>query len=155
MPNPTGKGGFRPGQSGNVRGRPHGSQNTAARLRREIEEHAPAILEKLVYTASRGNLVAAKFLIERILPQAKSLPLGETFSLTGTLPEQAEHVKAMLAEGRINLDEASALLEALGAVQAISDAASLSHRVAELEARLAALSGGPAPALLPKPDDNA
>lgn len=151
MPNPTGKGGFKPGQSGNPAGRPRGAVSAAVRLRREIEANGDDILRKQIERAKQGNPYIAKFLLELILPRAKTLPLREPIALEGDLPQQAETVKRMLAEGSVSLDEAASLIEVIGGVQAITDRAALAQRVAELEAKLAALTGpAPLPAL-PKP----
>jgi hypothetical protein len=149
MPNPTGKGGFRPGESGNRKGRPKGALTAATRLRREIEAHGDAILKKQIETALKGNPYVAKFLLELILPRAKSLPLNEPVTLTGDLPEQAERVKALLAEGRISIDESFAMLDVIGRVQSITDQGALTQRLTEIEAKLAQLIGTTAPAASP------
>ena len=56
---------WKPGQSGNPKGRPpgQGEAGTAAKLRRAIAEHVPAIVERLVDQAMGGDVGACRLLL--------------------------------------------------------------------------------------------
>jgi hypothetical protein len=72
MANPTGKGGFQKGQSGNPRGRPPAGQSFAEKLRAELaKEHKPGVtkfdrmIEVAAAQAMSGNLQAVQWIADR------------------------------------------------------------------------------------------
>lgn len=89
----------------------------AVRMRRRIELQAPAIVDALIDAAIDGDVAAARCLVERVVPVVKTTPISEPVALTGDLPEQAELVKRLLAEGKLSLEEAESLLRAITTVQ--------------------------------------
>jgi hypothetical protein len=107
-----------------------------------IENASLEIIEKQIELAKKGNPLIARFLLERIIPSARSAPIGAPLALKGSPTEQAERVVSLLADGKLTLEEAAALLSAIAATQSIRDATELADRVAEIEARLAALDHG-------------
>jgi hypothetical protein len=73
MANPTGKGGFQKGQSGNPRGRPPAGQSFAEKLRAELaKEHKPGMtkfdrmIEVAVAQGMSGNLQAVMWCADRL-----------------------------------------------------------------------------------------
>jgi hypothetical protein len=141
--------------SGNPAGRPKGTVLAATAVRRMIEEALPEIIAKQIEIAKRGNTLVARTLLEKILPAARSAPISGSVPLDGTPTEQAERVASLMANGQITLEEGAALISAVAATQSIRDASELQRRLAEIETKLAALSGGaaPPPPALPPPGD--
>lgn len=134
---------FAKGQSGNPRGRPRGNQDIQNRLRAELEKQGPELLGALLDKALRlRNIHAQKFLLERLCPPAKSAPIRTDLKLSGSPAERADAVVDALAAGQLTLDDAKALLDAIGAAQAIREASTLVQRLEQLERQLAALGGG-------------
>lgn len=117
----------------------------AIRMRRRIELQAPAIVDALIDAAIDGDVAAARCLVERVVPVAKTAPIGEPVALTGDAPEQAELVKRLLAEGKLSLEEAESLLRAITVVQGVTESSTIMARLAEVEHRLAALKDGVVP----------
>lgn len=126
---------FATGQSGNPRGRPPGIA-TQAKLREVISKDLPDILETLVYHARRGDVAAAKLLLDRVLPPLKPveepvvLPLGEGLAESGR-----ETIKA-LGAGRITPDQATKVMGSLGTLGRIVEMDELLHRIEALEERV-------------------
>nr|WP_269145367.1 DUF5681 domain-containing protein [Azospirillum brasilense] len=134
---------FSQGQSGNPKGRPKGSKDWRAEMRTMIEAKAPEIVEDLLRRAVvQKNLKVQLALLDKVVPPAKSMPISTSLKLAGGPGEQADAIVAALAAGRLTLDDAKALLDAIKAAMEIRDAAALADRVAELERKIAAFGGG-------------
>jgi hypothetical protein len=68
--------GWKPGQSGNPKGRPPGSRNRVTLVAlAAMEEGAEAIARKVVDMAKEGDMSAARLVIERLVPVAKERPI--------------------------------------------------------------------------------
>lgn len=122
------------GQSGNPAGRPPGIPNPGARLRKMID--AEAIVARLQAAALAGDVMAARTLLERVIPPLKAtrapaaLPgIADAFTLT----ERAQAVLRGVADGTLTTDQASELLGALAATAKILETDELERRIAALE----------------------
>ena len=83
---------WKPGQSGNPRGKPAGS-GELQRLRAAISEHIPGIIDELVSAARGGNVQAARLLLERTLPPMKPVELAQPLALPdGSLTQKAHGI---------------------------------------------------------------
>jgi hypothetical protein len=71
---------FRPGQSGNPKGRPKGIADKRIELRSLLELHAEELVEKLIERAKAGDSMALRLCVERLIPRVKP-DLGITFEL--------------------------------------------------------------------------
>lgn len=71
---------FKPGQSGNPKGRPRGSKNRSTVIKAAIEgamldrleEDAVAVLEKTIDMAKKGDRTCIKILMDRLLPARRA-----------------------------------------------------------------------------------
>lgn len=129
---------WKPGESGNPRGKAPGTLGDAGKLRRAIGEKLPAIIDKLTQQALDGDTGAAKLLLDRCLPPlrpvdtAAQLPTAE--GLTG-IGAAAHAVLAGLTAGQTTPAEASTMANALAALARVDETTELAQRVAALEAQ--------------------
>jgi hypothetical protein len=132
---------WKPGESGNPKGRPKGTSPVAA-LRAQIGEAVPGILEAMVAKAQDGDAAAARLLLERVLPPVKADELPTPIDLNGgTLTDKAEAVVQALAGGDISPSQAATLLSAIGSLAKAREVDELEQRVAALEAAKGSSNG--------------
>ena len=125
---------WKPGQSGNPKGRPAGT-GEVAKLRAAIAGNVPAILESLTTAALAGDVQAARLLLERALPPIKPVEATQALSLpNGTLTEQGRAVLAAVAAGELSPGQWAQLLAAIGTLGKVAEIDELAARVAALEA---------------------
>jgi Family of unknown function (DUF5681) len=130
---------FTKGQSGNPRGRPRGSRNTAARIAQLLlEGEAEALARKAIERALAGDGLALKLCLDRLLaPQRRrpvELELPELREASGLAGAMAA-VGAAAARGEITPSEAFELAQ-------VVDVALRAHKTAELERRRKSFWGG-------------
>jgi hypothetical protein len=130
---------FQAGESGNPNGRPKGSRNrTTSVLRALIGNEAEDIIRVLVEAARNGNVSAAKVLLDRILPPARtgtgdvSLPLTSEQPVTVAVDELIRAVSA----GEVAPSDAAVIATLLRTRAELTDLAELERRLAHLEAEL-------------------
>lgn len=71
---------WKPGESGNPKGRTPGSGETG-KLRAAIAKHLPDIIEQLASRAKTGDPQAARLLLERVLPPVKGIEQAQAIDL--------------------------------------------------------------------------
>ena len=124
---------WKPGQSGNPKGRPKGSGENG-KLRAAIGWALPDILDALIKKARTGDSQAAKLLLERTLPAVKAVELPEAVPLEGaTLTDQGRAVLRLLAAGEIGPERAAALLGAIAQLGRVAEIDELTRRIDALE----------------------
>jgi Family of unknown function (DUF5681) len=124
---------FKPGQSGNPKGRPPGS-GKVAKLRESIEQHVPSIIEALVQKALMGDAGAARVLIERVIPPLKAAELPTPIALPATgLSDQGRAILDAAGSGTLAPGQAGALLSGLGALAKLIETTELVERIKALE----------------------
>jgi hypothetical protein len=123
---------FKPGQSGNPKGRPK-NKTPATLFRKAIVEDMPEIITALVDLAKGGDVAAAKILIDRVCPALKPQAMPVNLLVNGSLAEQGgEIIKATMA-GQIPPDIGSQLITALAAQSKIIEIDELTRRIEALE----------------------
>lgn len=76
---------WKPGQSGNVAGKPPGTRNKATRMVLALMENgAEAITKKVIELAEAGDLAAARLVIERLAPPVRERPIALDLPDTAT-----------------------------------------------------------------------
>ena len=125
--------GWKPGQSGNPKGRPKGSGDVA-QIRSAIATRIPELLEAMMQRALDGDVGAARLLLERTVAPLKATDMAQPLNLpNGTLTEQGRAVMAAVAAGDLAPSQGAALVGALGALARVVEVDELATRVAELE----------------------
>lgn len=127
---------WKPGQSGNPKGRPKGVPNPQARLRRMID--AEKIVQVLQVAALAGDVQAARTLLERALPvyRTSAAPVElPGLEWAATLTEKAQAILAAVGKGEVAPDVGASLVGAVGSVAKIVEIDELTRRIAVLEKR--------------------
>jgi hypothetical protein len=68
---------FRPGQSGNPRGRPAGIVDRRMALRSQLEDAAPELLARAIEMARQGDPYMMRLLLSRLLPAPRAEVITE------------------------------------------------------------------------------
>lgn len=90
---------WKPGQSGNPKGKPAGS-GEVQKMRAAMAEHVPALVAVLVERALTGDTGAARLLLERTIAPLKASEQATALALPdGTLTEQGRAVLGAVAAG--------------------------------------------------------
>lgn len=130
------KQGFKPGQSGNPSGRPHGSRNKATlALEALLEGEGEAITRKAIERALEGDTTALRLCMERLYPARKSRPIALALPKIETPDDVAKAqgtVIGAMAIGDITPEEANV-------VAGVLEAKRRSIETCELEARMTVL----------------
>ena len=136
---------FKPGQSGNAKGRPSGSRSKVlVALDALGEGEAEDIVKVQIEKAKGGDSIAAKTILDRIWPPRKGARLQfdlPEVAKAEELPNAIAAINRQAAEGDISPDEASLIVGLLEMQRKAIETADLAERVASLEQRLATGAG--------------
>lgn len=126
--------GWKPGQSGNPKGKSPGSGHLQ-RLRASLQEHVPEIIDQLVQAAKGGDIQAARILLDRVFPPMKATEQAVELDLPegGTLTAKAESLLTAASHGLLAPSQAAQLITAIGAVAKICEIDELVTRITALE----------------------
>lgn len=125
--------GWQPGQSGNPKGRPPGT-GVVARMRSDLAEHIPIIVDSLVARAVAGDNGAARLILERVMPPLKPIEPSQSVSIpSGGLADQGRAVVASVATGELAIGQGASLLSAIGSLARVVEVDELIRRVEALE----------------------
>jgi Family of unknown function (DUF5681) len=134
------KGRFKPGQSGNPKGKPRGSKHRLTVLaERLMEDNVEGITNVIIAKALDGNLQAAALILSRVKPVPKgrrlsfSMPTG--LGLAG-IATAFDAIMAAVGQGAITTDEAAALAAILEKQAKILEVDETQRRLAALEAKV-------------------
>ena len=126
---------WKPGQSGNPKGRPTGT-GEVAKLRAAIADRVPELLAAMMARALDGDVGAARLLLERAIAPLKAAEQPQALSLPdGTLTDQGRAVLAAVAAGELAPGQGAALLSGIGTLARVAEIDELAARVAALEAQ--------------------
>lgn len=125
---------WKPGQTGNPKGRPPG-QSAITRMRATLAADVPEILAGLVAAAKGGDVQAARLILERVLPPVKAIEQAVELQLPdgGTLTTQGRAVLSAVASGVLAPGQGAALVSAIGTLARVTEIDELSARITKLE----------------------
>ncbi len=124
---------WKPGQSGNPKGRPPGT-GEVAKMRAAIAQRVPELLAAMMARALEGDVGAARLLLERAIAPLKATEQPQALTLPdGTLTEQGRAVLAAVAAGELAPGQGAALLAAVGTLARIVEVDELERRITALE----------------------
>lgn len=127
---------WKPGESGNPKGKPPGT-GEVAKLRAVIAERVPELLAAMMARALDGDVGAARLLLERAIAPLKAIEQPQTINLPGgdTLTEQGRAVLAAVAAGELAPGQGAQLLAAIGTLGKIAELDELAARITALEGK--------------------
>jgi len=126
---------WKPGQSGNPKGRPPSS--SVAQLRAQLGEHLPELVQRVLLQALAGDTTAQRLLLDRVWPALKpeQLPVVlADYSADSPLMQQGKAIMQAMAQGDIPPDVANDLLGGLARMAGIKVVDELEERIRAMEA---------------------
>lgn len=130
---------WKPGQSGNPKGKPIGARNKATlAVLALMESGAREITEAVIEAAKGGDLTAARMILDRLAPPAKERPISidlpDIATIEGVSAAQHAIVRAVAA-GDLLPGEGTALAGIVENRRKAIEAEELERRIAVLEAK--------------------
>lgn len=127
---------FKPGKSGNPKGRPVGIIDRRTKWRDTLRAELPDLLKRLVVLARAGDVQALKLILDRVAPPLR--PQAEPVEIPAvatavSLGAKARAVLDALGAGQLTADSAADVLAALGSIARIVEHDELAARIAALE----------------------
>ena len=124
---------WKPGESGNPKGRTPGTGEVAA-IRAAIADRVPDLLTAMMTRALDGDVGAARLLLERAIAPLKASEQAQAMNLPdGTLTDQGRAVLASVAAGELGPSAGAALLGAIGTLARVTEIDELTARIEKLE----------------------
>ena len=127
---------FKPGQSGNPKGRVKGKPLLVTELRTAIEAKSDEIFQAVINAAINGDMAAAKILIDKICPSLKPQAMGISLSVKSTLVEQGDEVIRGTMAGEIPPDIGAQLITALSNQGKLVEVQELAERLSRILKKL-------------------
>lgn len=124
---------FKPGQSGNLAGKPKGAVSEKTRLLREA---TPEILQRVIAQAKAGDVRSQELILSRTVPPLKAQHGPTPFELKGeTLTQRGEAVLAAVAAGELDAVIGKSLLDSLASLVRVAELDEVRTRLEALEGR--------------------
>jgi hypothetical protein len=128
---------FKPGQSGNPKGRPKGSRNAATlAVEALLDGEADTLTRKAIEMAKGGDMAALRLCLERILPPRKDRPIGFVMPAISTIADAPKAVATIItavAQGEITATEAAEVSRLLETYVRSVEANDLEKRLKAIE----------------------
>lgn len=131
---------WKPGQSGNRKGRPVGSRHKASLIAQQLlDGEAEIITRKAIELAKGGDVTCIRLCLERLLAVKKDHPIGvklPTATCAQDLPGLVAKILALATNGDITPAEAKELCAIVESSRRVIETAELEARVEELKRRV-------------------
>jgi hypothetical protein len=129
---------FKPGKSGNPKGRPKGSRNQATLLVEALlDGEAETLTRKMIEKASEGDSTALRFCLERLLPARRERCVAFDFpAKIETAVDAAQASSSVLSEcaaGNLSASEASQIMGLISSHVKVLEVSDIESRLAALE----------------------
>jgi len=131
---------FKPGQSGNPKGKRPGTRHKNTMLAMALmESEVQGIARAVIESALMGDLTAAKLIMERLIPPAKDHPIDCKLPKVKSVSDLAGFTAALLAAvaaGKIGASEAEKLCKIVSAHQGSVELSDINDRLTALEGNM-------------------
>lgn len=127
---------FKPGVSGNPKGRPKGTGGSGNAL---LERNRRKLLRQVIDRALAGDMRALEICADRLFPKVKpvSAPVEVPNSGSGSLADQSRSIVEAVFMGLIGPDEGVTILRAMAEHMHMIEIGELEQRIQELERNVA------------------
>lgn len=130
---------WRPGESGNPKGRPKGARNkTTLAVESLLQGQAEAVAQRAVEMALEGDAAMIRVVLDRVSPVPKDKPVTldmPVMESAADIPAAMASVLAAVAAGELTPSEATALAGLVETHRRAIETAELSERITKLEER--------------------
>lgn len=128
---------FKPGQSGNPRGRGVGVRNKKNLVVAEFAKEGSAVARVVLDKAKSGDMSAAAIVLQRLAPPLRAAAEKVVFELDQTKPlaEQATEILKAVSQGIIDPDVGAMLIGCLDRVGNLKTIEDLEARLSVVEER--------------------
>lgn len=128
---------YKPGQSGNIKGRPKGAKSKKTLIRESLEqmllESGDELVLKTLEMAKDGNRFLLEFVVDRVLPAKSIEPNFPKLDIKGDLLEQHRMLLDHAYDGLINASHLKSISQALTDHAKIMETKELAERIEKLE----------------------
>lgn len=127
---------FKPGKSGNPKGRPKGIQDRRVAMRELLRPHAADLVQKAIDLALSGDTTALRLCVDRIIPPCREEAISVTLpKIAG--PDDCTKAQAVVlaavADGGMLPSAAQVLSGLIDAQRRAYETSALSERMAAIE----------------------
>ena len=130
---------FQKGRSGNPQGRPPGARNAATVIAEQLlDGEAATITRKAIELAKRGDVVALRMCLERIVPPRRDRPVSFTLPAMNSADDAGRAISAItaaVANGELTPNEAAELSRVVDGYVKALEATEIERRIHVLEER--------------------
>lgn len=131
---------WKPGQSGNPKGKPKGVRNRATLLAlATMEGELDAIVKRVIAAAKAGDMVAARLVVDKLIPAAKDRPVSinlPQITDVATCNQAQAQITATVASGDLLPSEGEALAGLIEYQRRALETHDLSRRLEAIEQQL-------------------
>lgn len=125
---------FKPGKSGNPKGRPKGRLDRRAQWREALAGHGDDLVSKVVELALDGDVQALRLCIDRAIPAYRPAAEPVKFKIQGeTLTEQAQCILAAVSRGELDPMTGKSLLDGVASFAKLVEIDEIVRRLDQLE----------------------
>lgn len=125
---------FKPGQSGNPKGKPKGAKDKRTAYRELFENDSEDLIKKVIELAKAGDTTCLKMCIDRIVSPYRARDQVITLDdISGTLTEKGEKIIEAMGNGELSPSDTASMLTALAAQVKIVEVDELIKRIEKLE----------------------
>ena len=132
--------GWKKGQSGNPKGRPKGSRNTATLLAiAALEGELSDVVRVVIEAAKGGDMAAARLVVDKLIPATRERPISIDLPCAVTVEECAvaqAKVLSAVAAGNLLPSEGEALASLVEQQRRSLETSDLAKRLSEVEEQL-------------------
>ena len=130
---------FKPGQSGNPKGRPKGARHRATLAARELlDGEAEGLTRKAVELALAGDTTALRLCLERIAPPRRDMPVSfalPEMASAGDALTAVNHIVQAVANGEITPGEATSMAGLVETFRRTAETDDMERRISRLETK--------------------
>jgi hypothetical protein len=130
---------FRKGASGNPAGKPRGTRNRVTLVCEGLMgQYAQQVTARVIERASKGDMVAARLIMDRVVPIRRGRPVRLKLPEIGDAPSvMAAHAALLheVASGNLTPEEAEPVSAMLGAYLKTVETVDIDRRVRDLESK--------------------